>query len=241
MSPAAAGDAWPALVDAASEPYRRVGRFAWHFARGKLGRDPVFRGLLERGDLPGGAHVVDVGCGQGLLLSLLKAAKEQYQAGLWPPDWPAPPMHLALRGIDLHAGRVQLARRALGSSAQVDRRDLRDLDFPACSAIVFLDVLFYLGEAEQARAIEKAAAALEPGGLLLLREADAGAGFAFQVTKWGERLAGALRGEFVQPLRYRSAAHWMAELAARGLAVEAQPMSEGTPFANVLFVARKVV
>jgi SAM-dependent methyltransferase len=191
--------------------------------------------------LPDRGSLLDIGCGQGLLLSLLKAAKEQYQAGLWPPDWPAPPMHLALRGIDLHAGRVRLARCALGSSAQVDVGDLRDLDFQPCSVIVLLDALFYLGEAEQARAIEKAAAALEPGGLLLLREADAGAGFAFQVTKWSERLAGALRGRFRQQLRYRSAERWMAELAGRGFAVDAQPMSQGTPFANVLFVARKVV
>jgi SAM-dependent methyltransferase len=229
------------LFEAATRPYREAGRYAWHFARGKLRHDPVFLALLRRGLLPDRGSLLDIGCGQGLLLSLLNAAKEQYRAGLWPPDWPAPPMHLALRGIDSHAQRVRLARHALGSGAQVDQRDLRDLDFPPCSVIVLLDVLFYLAEAEQARAIEKAAAALEPGGLLLLREADAGAGFAFQATKWGERLAGALRGEFVQQLRYRSAALWMAELAARGLVAEAQPMSEGTPFANVLFVARKVV
>jgi len=228
------------LSEAAARPYREAGRFARHFARGKLRHDPVFLALLRRGLLPDRGSLLDIGCGQGLLLSLLNAAKEQYQAGVWPPDWPAPPMHLALRGIDLHAQRVQLARRALGSSAQVDLRDLRALDFRPCSVIVFLDVLFYLGAAEQARAIEKAAAALEPGGLLLLREADAGAGFAFQATKWSERLACALRGEFGRQLRYHSAAHWMAELAGRGLAVEALPMSEGTPFANVLFVARKV-
>jgi hypothetical protein len=58
---------------AACAPYRRSGRFAWHFARGKLGRDPVFRGMLERGDLPASARVVDIGCGQGLLASLLQA------------------------------------------------------------------------------------------------------------------------------------------------------------------------
>jgi SAM-dependent methyltransferase len=229
------------LFEATTRPYAAAGRYARHFARGKLHHDPVYLALLRRGLLPDRGSLLDIGCGQGLLLSLLRAAKEQYQAGLWPPDWPAPPMHLALRGIDSHAQRVQLARRALGDSAQVELRDLRQLDFLPCSVIVLLDVLFYLDEAEQTRAIEKAAAALQPGGLLLLREADAGAGFAFRATKWGERLAGALRGEFGQQLRYRSAARWMAELAGRGLAVEALPMSEGTPFANVLFVASKVV
>jgi predicted TPR repeat methyltransferase len=136
---------------------------------------------------------------------------------------------------------VRLACRALGSGAQVDLQDLHHLELRPCSAIVLLDVLLYLGEAEQERVIEKAAAALEPGGLLLLREADAGAGFAFRVTKWSARVEAAMRGGLRQRLRCRSAAHWTAELARRGFAVDAQPMSQGTPFANVLFVARKVV
>jgi len=229
-----------ALLEAATRPYIGVGRYAWHFARGKLRHDPVFFSLLRRGLLPDRGSLLDLGCGQGVLLSLLKAAKEQYQAGVWPRDWPAPPLNLGLSGIELSAKRAQAARRALGDGAQVDLRDLRDLDIRPCSMIVMLDVLLYLGEEEQQRLLDRAARALEPGGLLLLREADAGAGFAFQVTKWSERITGALRGQFGQQLHYRSAIHWIAELAGRGFAVSAQPMSEGTPFANVLFVARKV-
>jgi SAM-dependent methyltransferase len=227
------------LFEAATRPYIEVGRYAWHFARGKLRHDPVYFSLLRRGLLPDRGSLLDLGCGQGVLLSLIRAAKEQYRAGLWPRDWPAPPLNLGLHGIELRADRVQVARRALGSSVQVDLRDLRDLDFQPCAVIVMLDVMHYLGEAEQQRLLEKVAGALEPGGLLLLREADAGAGFAFQVTRWSERIASALRGEFGQPLHYRSAVHWIAELARRGFSVGAEPMSEGTPFANVLFVAKK--
>jgi hypothetical protein len=29
------------LIDHASEPYRAAGKFAYHFARGKLGNDPM--------------------------------------------------------------------------------------------------------------------------------------------------------------------------------------------------------
>jgi SAM-dependent methyltransferase len=227
------------LLEAAARPYRQAGRYAWHFAASKLRHDPVFLALLRRGLLPDRGSLLDLGCGQGLLLSLLEAAKQQYQAGQWPPDWPAPPMHLAWRGIDLHPQRVRLARHALGNGVQVDLRDLRHLDLQPCSVIVLLDVLFYLGETEQERVMDKVAAALEPGGLLLLRETDAGAGFAFHVTRWGERLAGALRGEFAQRLCYRSAARWGAQLAGRGFAVDVLPMSEGTPFANILLVSRK--
>ena len=159
---------------------------------------------------------------------------------MWPRNWPAPPLNLGLQGIELREDRVQAARHALGGGTQVDQRDLREFDLHPCSVIVMLDVLLYLGEEEQQRLLDRAARALEPGGLLLLREADAGAGFAFQVTKWSERITGALHGQIRQRLHYRSAVQWIAELAGRGFAVSAQPMSEGTPFANVLFVARKV-
>ena len=37
------------LHDQASAPYRQGGNFAWHFARGKLGYDPAFRGIVSRG------------------------------------------------------------------------------------------------------------------------------------------------------------------------------------------------
>jgi len=228
------------LLEAATQPYRRAGRHAMHFARGKLRHDPVYFFLLQRGLLPDRGNLLDLGCGQGILLSLLKAAKEQYQAGQWPQDWPPPPLRLGLRGIELREDQAQVARSALGGSVQVDQRDLRDLELPPCSVIVLLDVLLYLAEAEQARVIAAAAAALEPGGLLLLREADAGAGLAFRLTRWGERIAGALRGEFARRLYYRRAAHWAAELAALRFEVSAEPMSKGTPFANVLFVARKI-
>jgi trans-aconitate methyltransferase len=221
-------------------PYAAAGRYAWLFARGKLRFDPVFIALLRRGLFPDEGSLLDLGCGQGLLLSLLLAARDQYAAGRWPPDWPAPPRRLALHGIDSHADRVQAARRALGSAAQVEQRDLREHDFPRpCSVVVMLDVLLYLADGEQERVIRKAAAALEPGGLLLVREPDAGAGLAFRLTQCSAWFDAATRGRFGERMRCRSAAEWTAELARLGFAVEAEPMSQGMPFANVLFVAKK--
>jgi 2-polyprenyl-3-methyl-5-hydroxy-6-metoxy-1,4-benzoquinol methylase len=65
--------AWRALVEAASAPYRAADRFAWRFARRKLGGDPVFRHVLERGLIKPDSRLLDIGCGQGLLASLLNA------------------------------------------------------------------------------------------------------------------------------------------------------------------------
>src|SRR5215510_467432 len=91
------------VFEAATQPYRAAGRYAWGFAKGKLRHDPVFHTLLRRGVLPDEGSLIDLGCGQGVLLSLLKAAREQYAAGRWPAHWPAPPTRLSLRGVDVHA------------------------------------------------------------------------------------------------------------------------------------------
>lgn len=200
----------------------------------------MYLALLRRGLLPGEGTLLDLGCGQGLLLSLLRAAKEQYAAGRWPRDWPAPPRRLALRGIDAHAGRVEIARQALGAGVEVEQRDLRGLELPRpCSVITMIDVLLYLPESEPQRLIREAAEALHPGGVLLLREPDAGAGFAFRLTQFGSWFDALTRGRWRAPIHYRRAAHWSAVLASAGFRVEPQPMSRGTPFANILFVARK--
>ena len=71
----APGHVWQTLRDMASAPYRSAGHFAWRFARGKLGMDPVFQHLMSRGLITPRARVLDIGCGQGLLASLLRAAE----------------------------------------------------------------------------------------------------------------------------------------------------------------------
>src|SRR6476620_10556256 len=92
MNPVSTDAAWRQIHEHASAPYRKAGNFAWHFARGKLGRDPVFRGLVERGLIGERRRVVDIGCGQGLFASLLSAmAAMQAQPGRWPGAWPATP------------------------------------------------------------------------------------------------------------------------------------------------------
>ena len=104
------------LIDHAATPYRAAGRFAWHFARGKLGGDPVFAGLLRHGLIPDQARVLDIGCGQGLLASWLLSAKTMHAAGDWPADWPAAPTPRALYGIELMQKDVARARQALSDA-----------------------------------------------------------------------------------------------------------------------------
>src|SRR6185312_3021365 len=105
------------LVDDATKPYRKSGRFAWNFARGKLSKDPAFTGLLEHGLIPRNARILDIGCGQGLLASWLLSAQALHVKGTWPARWPSPPAPAAIHGIDLMPRDIERARRALGDAA----------------------------------------------------------------------------------------------------------------------------
>ena len=72
------------LIDAAAERYLNVGLTPWEFAHGKLRMDPIYLDVLKAGVLPHDGTIVDLGCGQGLMLSLLAAARDRADANEWP-------------------------------------------------------------------------------------------------------------------------------------------------------------
>jgi SAM-dependent methyltransferase len=239
---AAAHPQWPALraalLAAASARYRGCGRFAYHFARGKLGGDPVFRAILEHGWLRGSRRILDLGCGQGLLAAWLRAASECRDLGLWPSAWPAPPAPESIRGIELSAVEVARARRALGPECEVLQADIRRCAFGRADAVVILDVLHYLPAEAQQEVLKRAHAALPPGGLLLTRVADAAGGARFRFTRAIDAAVLLARGHGLARLCCHSVPQWRALLRSCGFESRAEPMSAGTPFANVLLLAR---
>lgn len=231
---------WRQLHREACAPYRPVGRFAWHFAQGKLGRDPVFRAFLERGDLPPGARVVDIGCGQGLLASLLGACDRAAHAGSWPAQWPAAPAGCRYHGIELmprDVARAEAALHALPMAPRVVCADMRQAELPPCDVVVILDVLHYVDHAAQEALLGRVRGALAPQGRLLLRVGDAAQTGGFRISQWVDRLVTWTRGHRVPPTYGRSVAQWQAVLERQGFQVQRVPMSAGTPFANVLLVA----
>jgi SAM-dependent methyltransferase len=261
-----------ALLERAARPYVEAGMIQWEFVRGKLRHDPLYFGLLQRGSLPADGTLLDLGCGRGILFSLLEAARRQAEHCAFPPGWPEPPSELELLGIE---GRAKAARTAgialraaaegvgdpsrpsdpaaalhpcppadpprLPLRAEVRHADLRDAELPPADVATLFDVLHYLPAAAQEELLDRVAICLKPGGLLLIREADADGGGAFWRTRAAERLCAILRGDLRQRFHYRSRADWQRLLAERGFRVEAVPMSQGTPYSNVLIEARREV
>ncbi len=227
------------LIDAAASLYQPISPFPFHFARGKLRHDPVFLAVLKSGLIKNGMTVLDLGCGQGLLFALLRAAERQYQRGAWPDDWPPPGLGLDLHGIELRESEVAIARKALGSSAKIESMDLSRGDIPHADVMTLFDVLHYLHADAQVDLIKRIARAVSPGGILLVRDADAAAGMSYRVTHIAERIAAMCRGHYAQRFHFRSQAEWNNLLTENGFAIETMTMSEGTPFANVLWVARQ--
>jgi cyclopropane fatty-acyl-phospholipid synthase-like methyltransferase len=225
-----------ALIDRACEPYRRAGLFAYNFARGKLSGDPVFRALLEHGLLLGRGHILDLGCGQGLLASWLRAALLCYESGSWPQGWPPAPTPRSTRGIELMVRDVERARAALGPSCEISQGDIRSTDFGITDAVVMLDVLHYMTREEQLQVLKRVRAALPERGLLLLRIGDADGGLRFLYSQWVDKLAMLFRGHSPVNMHCRSATQWREIVRECGFEIQATPMSEGTRFANVLLI-----
>ena len=239
--PPTADAAWHRLHDEATAPYRQGGRFAWHFARGKLGRDPVFRGLIERGLIgPQRERVVDIGSGQSLIASLLSVAAAMQARSEWPARWSATPARIDYTGIELMPKDVARAReslRHLRPPPNLVCADMCRAELPACDLVVILDVLHYVDLPAQEEVLRRVRDALGPGGRLLLRIGDASSARGFAVSQWVDRTVTRVRGHRVSPTWGRTLPEWKALLARLGFTVQSVPMSEGTPFANVLLVA----
>ena len=141
-------------------------------------------------------------------------------------------------GFDVLPRSVELARCALGSRAHVVRADLRSVELPSCDAVAIIDVLHYVEAAAQEIALAKCAAALDAGGALLLRTADAGGGWRFQLTQTADHVATLARTRSWPTLHWRTLADWAALLERSGFVVQSMPASAGTPFSNALLVAK---
>jgi uncharacterized protein (DUF2062 family)/SAM-dependent methyltransferase len=224
------------LVRRAADRFLDSSITAWEFARGKLRMDPVYRATLSSELLPSGGTLVDVGCGQGLTLALLTEARLAAERGEWPASWPSPPRFDRLVGVETRRRVAAIARRALDRDAEVIEGDARTVALEPARAMLLFDVLHLLPRDDQESLVAAIAARLEPGGVLLVREADPGGGWRFTAVRAGNRLKAFVMGTWrQQSFEPRTETDWRECFMRHGFHVEMRPMGEGTPFANVLF------
>jgi 2-polyprenyl-3-methyl-5-hydroxy-6-metoxy-1,4-benzoquinol methylase len=149
---------------------------------------------------------------------------------------------MTFQGVDLDASGCEAGNQALKprfgerlflASGDMCRADLRGYD-----AITILDVLHYIPFAQQDVLLDQIRSALGPSGLLVTRIGNAQGGWRFRVSQWVDLVMANAQGHRIRRMYCRPLNDWIHALQTRGFSVTAQPMSEGTPFANVLLVAR---
>jgi len=230
------------LLQAACQAYRATGHFNYHWARGKLGGDPLFGALLEQELLVGRHRILDLGCGRGLLAAWFLAAENLTATSDWKPGF-AVPADLIFEGVDLQGAACAAGNLALqtqyGARVQLHAQDMCTADLQGFDTITIFDALHYLPHEQQERLLDRLGAALPPGGLLLLRVGNAEGGWRFRFSQWVDQVVALAQGLRAHSLTCRGPLQWCRALQDRGFAVETQPMHDGTPFANVLLSARR--
>jgi len=209
-------------IDAAVKRYEPLGRYAHGFAKGKMNGDPAYRAVLAY--LKPGMTLLDVGCAEGYLLALAAESIGD----------------LTLVGFDHDTRRLAQAESALvGLDAKLWAADAREVELPPADAICVLDVLHYQPPEEQDAILKTLADTLRPGGMLLVRDGRSDGGWRTSVTTWSEKIAIALGRHKGDGVFFRPQAEIEQSLKSLGLTVESDACADNTPFANVLFVARK--
>ncbi len=228
------------LVEEASRGYVGAKLHHWFFVRGKLRWDPVYLEILRLGIAPSEGRLLDLGCGRGVLMAALRAARALHGRGIWPGNWPVPSEAVEMVGVEVRGELLDVARAALGEEVRLVPGDLAAFSPPRATAVFLVDALHYLPKTTQAELLERVSCCLEEGGVLVIREADGGAGARFTFTKAMEYLAAWLRGDWSAELHFRSLQEWAGLVQLHGCRLERLVGTGHRPFANGLVVGRRL-
>ncbi len=187
----------------------------------KYGLDPCYEEILQR--VPPGARVTDLGSGLGML-----------------------PMALALLGGGRRCAGIEWDSRKARAGARVARGlaevsliegDARVASIPHCDIITMVDLLHYFDNDTQRALLARAAAALPPGGRLLIREHDHAESFRSRWTRHIEKQSMKFGWNRSTGLNFRPISELVGELLTMGLTVEQRPVSGPLHPGNVLLEA----
>ena len=135
--------------------YRYQGRFVEQFVHWKMKLDPLFPAL--DGAVPRQGFILDLGCGYGLATHWLAYCTDAR----------------TFLGVDYDENKIRVARRTAPENPRIrfEVENILEFEYPACDAILLLDVLHYWRPEKQQAILDRACRALRPGGRLILRDA----------------------------------------------------------------------
>jgi SAM-dependent methyltransferase len=202
--------------------YAGLSRSVQGYVRGKLSWDPVYRQLAMLAPFP--EPVLDLGCGNGLLLVLLATLQPGLQA----------------IGVDWDDSRLGQARSATESlqSVRIECGDVRDLPIPASGTIFLVDVLHYLEPGAQDEVLRRSAGALSAQGRLYVRDVDRTTELRSVINRWQERVGRAIGLHKARGLHFRASSELTSVLSQLGMEVSTAPSWGRLPLSNRLIEAR---
>lgn len=194
------------------------------YAGRKLRSDPIYPAafaLLAQTNQP----LVDVGCGVGLLSFYLRERNFQ------PP----------ICGLDSDGRKIERAKTV----ARGVYRELEFIEQDACEpiaqtgSVVLFDLLHYLRPNEQERLLERLAARVAPGGVLVIRDCPRDGNARFWLTHLAERFAQVTTWNMKAPLHFPTREKIFAAFGEDEFTREVKPLWGRTPFNNHLFIFRR--
>jgi uncharacterized protein (DUF2062 family) len=193
------------------------------YARWKLRLDPVYASVMA--ELPEDTELVDLGTGMGLLPLLLAIR--------------CPKAHV--RAVEWDARKTRIARKLLDglpAAEGFEMGDARHYPLGRARAVSLVDVLHYSPVEEQKVWLTRCASALEPNGILLIRDLEP------STARWPwtlllETLAVRLGWNRGDGIQIWPPAEMARALTAVGFAVEVRRAGRGLFRANTLLIARK--
>jgi 2-polyprenyl-3-methyl-5-hydroxy-6-metoxy-1,4-benzoquinol methylase len=196
-----------------------------HYVGSKLRSDPLFAAAydaLQASVRP----VLDVGCGVGLLAFYLR------ERGVTLP----------LTGFDIDARKIREAKTVASEcygGLEFFEHDVQKPLPKFSGSVAVFDLLHYLAPARQETLLAELAAAIPPGGMLLLRDCPRDDSARFWMTYAGEKFAQAIAWNVGVPLHFPTRRLITESFPQAEFDHHEQPAWGRTPFNNQLFIFRR--
>lgn len=185
-----------------------------------------FPALLEY--MPASGKLCDIGCGYGLWPFYVKQERPGLDILGVDPD-----------GVKIAAAQ-QVARAQQIPGLAFQAASLQDFDLPECSVISVIDVLYLIPWQEQVEFLEKAAAKLQRGGAILLKEIGKTPAWKYAWNYLEESLiVRLLHLTYGSRFYFRSEMEWKTLLEDCGLKASLQRLDHGYIHPHVLLTGRK--